>query len=110
MDSTTDLKTAIYAVFASWERYLPGPNIHATPVLDVANDRYILQDVELTGDRFVSRTLAHLEIRDGKIWILTDNTEEGIAPELAAQGVPKNHIVLAFYSPALREMSEFAVA
>jgi hypothetical protein len=51
-----------------------------------------------------------LEIRDGKIWILIDNTEEGIANELVDHGVPRNHIVLGFYSPQLRELGEFAVA
>jgi hypothetical protein len=54
--------------------------------------------------------MAHLEIRDGKIWILTDNTEEGIATELADAGIAKDRIVLGFYPPALREMGEFAVA
>jgi hypothetical protein len=46
----------------------------------------------------------------GKIWILTDNTEEGIATELLEHGISKDRIVLGFYPPALREMGEFAVA
>jgi hypothetical protein len=53
---------------------------------------------------------AYLEIRDGKIWILADNTERGIATDLVAAGIPKDRIVLAFYPPAVREMGEFAVA
>ena len=53
--------------------------------------------------------MAHLEIRNGKIWLLTDNTEDGIATELIAEGVPKDRIVLGFYSPETREMGECAV-
>ena len=73
-------------------------------------DRYLLQIVDYTGDKYESRLLTHLEIRNGKIWILTDNTEEGIGNELVAAGIPKSQIVLAFYPPEIREMGEFAVS
>jgi hypothetical protein len=78
--------------------------------MDRDRDRYVLLMVDLANDHFRSRTMAHLEIREGKIWILTDNTEEGIATELVNAGIPKDQIVLGFYPPSLREMGEFAVA
>ena len=111
MDTLADLRNAIASVFAEWEK-LPriGKGWRISAILDQERDQYALQDVDLTGDKFHSRTLAHLEIRDGKIWILTDNTEEGIATQLVALRVPKDKIVLAFYPPAVREMGEFAVA
>lgn len=43
-----------------------------------------------------ARSVAHLEIKDGKIWIQEDNTESGIATDLEAAGVPKEDIVLGF--------------
>ncbi|MBV7334508.1 XisI protein [Chloroflexi bacterium TSY] len=46
----------------------------------------------------------------GKIWIEIDWTEEGIATELVAAGVPKEDIVLAFHHPSMRQYTEFAVA
>jgi len=39
-----------------------------------------------------------------------DGTEEGIAKELVKAGVPKNQIVLGFWSKELRKDSEFAIA
>ena len=86
MDSLDALRQAIEKVFQSWEDFTSGPlsRFRVVPVLDHLHDRYVLQDVDPTEDRFRSKTLAHLEIRDGKIWILTDNTEEGIATELCS--------------------------
>ncbi len=46
--------------------------------------------------------MAHVEIRGDKIWILLDGTEYGLATELLAAGVPKDHIVLGFKSPQTR--------
>jgi hypothetical protein len=43
------------------------------------------------------------------VWIEKDNTEDGIAPELVQAGVPKSHIVLAFRSPEMRKLTEYAV-
>ena len=54
--------------------------------------------------------LVHLEIINNKIWIQCDNTEDGIANELVAAGIPKSDIVLAFHPPDVRKFTEFAVS
>jgi len=111
MDSLERLRAAIATVFAAWGK-LPriGNDWRVAVVMDRERDEYVLLDVDQTGDKLHSRPLAHLEIRDGKIWIVTDNTEEGIATELLREGVEKREIVLGFYPPSVREMGEFAVA
>ncbi len=47
---------------------------------------------------------------DKHLVLTTNNLEKSVATELAAPGVPKDRIVLAFYQPTLHEMGEFAVA
>jgi hypothetical protein len=110
MESVENLRQAIAAVFAEWEQ-LPRIPSHwkIVGVQDTLHDRYTLHHVSWDKDRYDTRLLAYLEIRDGKIWILTDNTEQGIAAELVAQGITKERIVLGFYSPSLRAVGEFAV-
>jgi len=49
-------------------------------------------------------------ICNGKIWIEEDGTEEGLGNMLVEAGVPKEDIVLAFISPDLRPLSDYAVA
>lgn len=113
MDSRrlSELREAISRVFGSWEA-LPSAisKFRIVGVSDERKDRYVLEHIGFDGERYATRLLANLEIRDGKIWILTDNTEAGIATELVTQGVPKECIVLAFYPRSVREIGEFAVA
>ena len=52
----------------------------------------------------------HVRIKDGKIRIEEDWTQDGIATELMDAGVPKEDIVLAFNPPELRAETGFAVA
>ena len=111
MEPIESLRDAIARVFRSWEDF-PGPaaKFRIVGVMDTTRDRYTLTHVDFDGERYKSRLLAQLEIRDGKIWVLTDNTEEGVATELVAAGISKGAIVLGFYSPAMRDMGEFAAA
>ena len=45
-----------------------------------------------------------------KVWVQQDGTEEGVALELVAAGIPKEHIVLGFQPPERRAWTDFAVA
>ncbi len=57
---------------------------------------------------YVYGTIIHVDIRDGKIWIQRDFTEEGVASELVDLGVPKTDIVLGFKPPYMRQFTDFA--
>ncbi|MCS6889763.1 MAG: XisI protein [Chloroflexus sp.] len=48
--------------------------------------------------------------RNGKIWGEADNTDQEIVRQLLDAGIPRESIVLAFYSPQKRAYNEFAVA
>jgi hypothetical protein len=51
-----------------------------------------------------------LWIKNEKIYVEYDGTDEGFADVFAAAGVPKEDIVLAFHAPAKRPYTGFAVA
>lgn len=53
---------------------------------------------------------AHLDLKDGKIWIQYDGTEGDIANELVELGVPKEDIVLGYHPLSVRPFTEFAVS
>ncbi len=97
--------------------YSYGDILHET-IFDKEHDRYLVMilgrepvpELSPTATRRVHGCLIHIDIIDGKIWIQRDGTEEGIATELVRAGVPKDRIVLAFWSEELRQDSEFAVA
>jgi hypothetical protein len=79
-------------------------------VFDEQRDCYILMYAGWNnGKRHIGMTLC-LRLRNGKIWIEEDWTEDGIATQLVEAGVPKEEIVLAFNPPEMRHLTEFAVA
>ncbi len=80
-------------------------------VFDTDKDRYLVMSIGW--QQPTSRLhycLVHLDIINGKIWIQRDGTEDGIAYELEAKGVPKSDIVLAFHSESVRPHTGYAVA
>ena len=78
-------------------------------VLDEKNDRYLLVETGWKNGYRIYGTLLHLDLIDGKVWIQHDGTEEGIANDLVAAGIPKSHIILGFKAPEVRKYTEFAV-
>ena len=85
-------------------------NLRCETVFDRESDRYLLVTVGWQEDQRIYHVLVHVEILDGKLWIQHDGTEDGVATELVAAGVPKDQIVLGFHEPEVRPYTEFAAA
>jgi hypothetical protein len=83
--------------------------IQIQTVFDREQDHYLLMLVGWEGIRREHGCLVHVDLIDGKFWIQRDGTERGIAQELLDTGVPRDRIVLAFRSPAKRQLTDFAV-
>lgn len=76
---------------------------------DERRDQYLLLKIGWAGGRRVRATTLHVRIRNERIWIEEDMTEEGLAAQLLRDGVPPSDIVLAFQPPSNRRHTEFAV-
>lgn len=108
-------RDAVERVLTEWADFLntglrPDPGAVSEVVFDRGRDRYLLVEAGWENGYRIHGTLLHVDIIDGKLWIQHDGTEEGIAPELVAAGVPQDRIILAFRSPEMRKLTEFAVA
>ena len=79
-------------------------------ILDEKRDRYVLVETGWQNGYRIYGTLLHIDLIDNKLWIQHDGTEDGVADELVSAGIPKNHIVLAFKAPDVRQYTEFAIA
>ena len=84
-------------------------SLEKKPVFDSERDRYLLMVTGFEGIKRHDYALIDVEIRNGKFWIHYDGLEDGVATFLLEKGVPKQDIVLAFYSPEKRKLTEFAV-
>ena len=77
---------------------------------DDERDQYLLMSVGWAGNRRERGTTLYVRLRDGRIWVEEDWTEDGFANHLLQAGVPREDIVLGFHAPNLRKLTEFAVA
>jgi hypothetical protein len=76
-------------------------------IFDEQQDHYQLLYVGWRGNKRDFGCILHLDIKDGRIWIQHDGTEEGIANRLVEMGVPKQDIILAFHEPYVRQFTGF---
>jgi hypothetical protein len=83
--------------------------INRRVVIDADGNQFFLVIEGWDGDRRIHGFLIHVELRDDKVWVQRDGTEDGITDELLAAGIPKNQIVLAFQPPYVRQHTEYAV-
>lgn len=79
-------------------------------LLDRERHHYQLLAVGWEGIKRVYYPVFHIDIKNGKIWVQEDATDFDFIGELEQRGVPKSDIVLAFYSPGKRKLTEYAVA
>lgn len=86
---------------------------HAYDVILAFDDerhQYLLRKIGWTDKERIDQVVLHVSIRNGKIWVEEDWTEEGIATYFLEQGIPPHDIVLGFVPPVERPYTEFAVA
>lgn len=71
--------------------------VEAKTLFDDESGNYAVLTVgwERNGER-AHACLVHLELRDGKIWVQRDGTEDGIAKTLREAGLPPERMVLGF--------------
>ncbi len=77
---------------------------------DSDSDQYAILSEGWDQQRHHHGCLIHIEIRNGKVWIQRDGTEDGVATELVEAGIAKSDIVLGFHEPSVRPHTGFAIA
>jgi len=88
----------------------PVQGLETLCLFDEAHDVYLVLNIGWRDRKRANYTTLLVRIRDNKIWVEEDGTEEGFANVLTAAGIPKSDIVLAFNPPDLRYLSQYAVA
>lgn len=111
MDSATHDRELVEEILSEYARdpYAHG-EVGFELVFDCTRDRYLLMLVGFEEAKRVHGCLIHVDIVNGKFWIQRDGTEYGVARELLDRGVPSGRIVLAFQSPEIRKLTDFAIA
>src|ERR1041384_1722460 len=85
-------------------------DVEVETIFDDQRGHYELMYAGWHESRRIHGSVIHVDIRDGKVWIQHDGTEDGIANDLLEAGIPAEQIVLAFHHPRKRQFTGFAVA
>jgi len=111
MDKLEQYRQAIRQIFLQKaQRRAPEDPVQTEAIFDIQRDRYQLVNVGWKNSSTrIYGCLTHVDIQDGKIWVQHDTSEDAIADQLAALGIPKQDIVLAYHAPHVRQHTEFAV-
>jgi ketopantoate reductase len=109
MDKLARYRQHIRELLQEYSTYRPSyGEVEVEHVIDTIHDHYQLLTVGWHQDQRVHGCVFHIDIKENKIWVQHDGTEDGIANRLVAYGVPKSDIVLAFHAPYRRRFTEFA--
>ena len=110
MDALDTLRDTVERILTEYAEFLTTDAISiCETVFDRREDRYLLVEVGWENGYRLYGTLIPIDFEAGKLWIQHDGTEEGVAKELVAAGIPKDQIVLAFRPAALRAHTDYAV-
>lgn len=110
MDRLEKYRQILKQVLAEHAEYTPSyGQIDTVPVVDQELDHFLLLDFGWDRNGRVFSIPFHAHIQNNKVWIEWDGTEPSITEELVERGIPKEDIVLAFYRPERRKLTDFAV-
>ena len=89
-------------------RYTYG-QVDRQTVFDRNKRRFLLMIDGWDNGKRVHGCLIDVQIKNDKLWIERDGTEDGIGLEFERLGVPKSQIVLAWYPEGIREEDGYAI-
>ena len=94
----------IKAITESYHYRFPPSNAQIDTLFLCDNQKniYMLYQTGWLGQKPVNNVVIMARVKEDKIWIDEDWTEEGVSTDLLRYGVPPEDIVLAFHHPDLR--------
>lgn len=107
LDQYSEIVQKILQDYAAFSR--DDQEVETELIFDTTRNHYQLVHIGWQGERRIYGCILHLDIKDGKIWIQHNGTENDIAAELVEMGIPKSDIVIGFHSPFKRQFTEYAV-
>ena len=111
MDRVSSYREIVKDLISRYAQYKPAyGEIEVETVFDETRDHYEMMYTGWDGYRRIHGQVLHIDLRGGKVWIQHDGTDGGVAEELVAAGIPRDHIVLGFQLPSVRQHTAFAAA
>lgn len=117
MDKLKQYTKILKEIFENYKKNNPsisnpnlGQEVNSFFVIDEANGIFTWFHFGWTKQGRVDAINVFVHLRNGKIHIEEDWTEEGIGTILLSKGVSPKDIIVEFHPPEMRQYTEFAIA
>ncbi len=105
-----ECRKIIKQILIEYSKFKPAyGDIETDVVFDNERNHYQMVHIGWESKRRVCGAIIHISLKNNKVWIQYDGTENGVAKELVESGIPREQIVLGFHSPNLRKYTQYAV-
>lgn len=111
MEKLEKYKEILESLILQYAEYKPRNTSNEwLPVCDNERGEYLLIKTgwDKNGETKTSHTIFHFRLNNNKVYVEEDNTDADIVGQMLDAGIPKEDIVLAFYSPQKRKVTDFA--
>jgi len=103
-------KQIVRELLAEYGSYKPSVgDIRTEVICDDELGHYELMHAGWVNGHRVHGPVVHIDVRDGKVYLERDGTDDVVAERLVEAGIPMDRIVLAFKHPSRRTYPGFAV-
>lgn len=86
------------------------PEVEQQLIINKEETQFIIMVVGWYEEYYKHFALLHVQLKEGKVWLHQNNTDEDVGSILEEKGIPKSELVLGFFTPFERELSDYAVA
>ena len=108
MDRREEYKAIVKQFLLDYGKIKPAyGDINREVVFDEERGHYELLSLGWKGTRRVHHTLIHIDIKDGKVWLQQNATNQEVAEELIEMGIPRDRVVLGFVLPQSRKLTKY---
>jgi XisI protein len=111
MDRLTKYRQIVRTFLMECSKTKPiNSDIETQVLFDTEHDHYQIVDLGWEGHNRIYSCQIHLDIRNEKVWIQRNQTDQLIAEELVLMGVAREDIVLGLQPPYARQFTNYGVA
>lgn len=112
MDKLKQYKKILKEVFTcqTADPFSNAPTLEQQLIINKEESQFIVMVIGWMEEEYKHFSLLHVQLKDGKVWLHQNNTDEDIGAILEKKGIPKSEMVVGFLTSFERELSDYAVA
>lgn len=111
MDKVTQYRESVQTLLCQYANQdVSDDQVEVQVIFDTKRDHYQWMNVGWQESNRIYRCVMHIDIKDGKVWLQQNLTDQNPAEALIKMGVSREDIVLGLQPPYKRPFTDYGVA